>query len=254
MCGAAQGRLLRSKELLMSIMVAGQPSNTASSGRSAVPDRGCTAAGRVTRSLLGYGVIAGPLYIAVSLAQAATRDGFDPVRQEWSLLANGPGGWIQVTNLILTGLMVIAAAVGFRRSIDGGVGRRWVPRLLAVYGVGLVAAGVFRADPMNGFPLGTPDGPPVHPSVHGALHVGAGGVGFLALVAATWLLASRFRAAGRRRYAAVTRTVGIAFLAAFAGIATGSTTPAVNLAFTAAVVLSWAWLSVTCLHQYKTVS
>lgn len=239
----------------MSIMVAGQPSNDAgSSGTSAVPDRGCTVSGRVTRSLLGYGVLAGPLYIVVSLAQAVTRDGFDPVRQEWSLLANGPGGWIQVTNLILTGLMVMAAAVGVRRSFGSGVGRRWVPWLLAVYGVGLVAAGVLRADPMNGFPLGTPDGPPVRPSVHGALHIGAGGVGFLALIVATWLLATRFRAEGRRRYAFLTRAVGIAFLAAFAGIASGSTTPAVNLAFTAAVVLSWGWLSVSCLHEYKTVS
>lgn len=251
---AAQGRPVRLKERLMSIVVAGQPSNTGSSGTSAVPDRGCTVSGRVTRSLLGYGVIAGPLYIVVSLAQAVTRDGFDPVRQEWSLLANGPGGWIQVANLIVTGLMVIAAASGFGRSFDSGVGRRWVPWLLAFYGVGLVAAGVFRADPMNGFPLGTPDGPPVHPSVHGALHIGAGGVGFSALVVATWLLATRFRAEGRRRYAAVTRAVGIAFLAAFAGIASGSRTPAVNLAFTAAVVLSWGWLSITCLRQYKTVS
>jgi len=238
----------------MSIMVAGQPSNTASSSTSPVPDRGCTASGRVTRSLLGYGIVAGPLYIVVSLAQALTRNGFDPVRQEWSLLANGRGGWIQVTNLILSGLMVLAAALGLRRSFGSGVGRRWVPRLLAVYGAGLFAAGVFPADPMNGFPLGTPDGPPVHPSLHGALHVAAGGVGFLALVAATGLLANRFRAEGRRGYAAVTRAVGIAFLAAFAGIATGSTTPAVNLAFTAAVVLSWCWLSVTCRHQYKTAS
>lgn len=248
------GRLLGSKELLMNSLVTGQSSNTASSGRSAVPDRGCTASGRVTRSLLGYGVMAGPLYIAVSLAQAATRDGFDPVRHEWSLLANGSDGWIQVTNLILTGLMVFAAALGFRRSFDSGVGRRAVPLLLAVYGVGLVAAGVFRSDPMNGFPLGTPDGPPVHPSVHGALHVGAGGVGFLALVAATWLLATRFRAEGRRNYAAVTRGVSIAFLVAFVAIASGSTTPAINLAFTAAVVLSWGWLSITCLQRHKSDS
>lgn len=238
----------------MNIVVPGQASNTASPGTYVVQDHGCTASGRVTRSLLGYGVIAGPFYLAVSLAQAATRDGFDPVGQEWSLLASGPGGWIQVTNLVLTELMVIAAAVGIRRSFDTGVGRRWAPRLLAGYGVGLVATGVFRADPMNGYPLGAPDGPPVHPSLHGALHVGAGGVGFLALVAATWLLATRFRAEGRRRSAALTRAVGIAFLAAFAGIATASRTPAVNLAFTAAVVVSWGWLSVTCLHQYKTVS
>src|SRR5206468_3829604 len=58
----------------------------------------CTPQGRITRSLLGYGVLAGPFYIGVSLAQALVRDGFDLTRHEWSLLANGPGGWIQVLN------------------------------------------------------------------------------------------------------------------------------------------------------------
>ena len=44
----------------------------------------CDPATAVTRSLLGYGVIAGPLYVAVSLTQALTRAGFrpDPARVE----------------------------------------------------------------------------------------------------------------------------------------------------------------------------
>jgi hypothetical protein len=221
---------------------------------AATAHQGCSPAGRITRSLLGYGVLAGPFYICVSLAQALTREGFDLSRHEWSLLANGPGGWVQVLNLVLTGLMVVAAATGFRRSLrDGRDGRaaRWAPRLLAVYGVSLVAAGAFRADPMNGFPVGTPDGLPVHPTLAGTLHMAAGGVGFLALVAATWLLASLFKRGGRRRLAAATRATGVLFLVSFAGIASGGTSPVVNLAFTAAVVLTWAWLSLTSLQQYR---
>lgn len=216
--------------------------------RTAQPE--CTSDQRITRSLLGYGVLAGPFYVVVSLAQALTRDGFDLSRHEWSLLANGPGGWIQVLNLVLTGLMVIAAAAGFRRALGHGRAARWAPRLLAVYGLALVAAGGFRADPMNGFPVGVPAGPPVHPTLHGTLHMAAGGVGFLALVAATWLLGARFRQDGRRRQAAWTRATGALFLVAFAGIASGATSPVVNLAFTAAVVLTWVWLSVTSLQQY----
>jgi hypothetical protein len=189
----------------------------------------CSPEGRITRSLLGYGVLAGPFYIGVSLAQALTRDGFDLNRHEWSLLANGPGGWVQVVNLVLTGLTVVAAATGFRRAMRDGRAARWAPRLLAVYGVALVAAGGFRADPMNGFPIGTPDGPPVHPTLAGTLHVVvAGGVGFLALVAATWLLAAQFRQNGRRGQAAATRATGVLFLVSFAGIASGSTSPVVN--------------------------
>lgn len=211
----------------------------------------CTPEARITRSLLGYGVIAGPFYIAVSLAQALVRNGFDLSRHEWSLLANGPGGWVQVLNLVLTGLMVVAAAVGFRRSLSEGRAARWAPRLLAVYGVALVAAGAFRADPMSGFPLGTPDGPPAHPTLHGTLHFVSGGIGFLALVAATWLLAGRFRQDGRLMQARLTRVTSAVFLVAFAGIASGATSPLVNLAFTAAVVLTWAWLSVTTVQQYR---
>ncbi len=211
----------------------------------------CTPQGRVTRSLLGYGVLAGPFYVAVSLGQVLSRDGFDLSRHGWSLLANGPGGWIQILNLVLTGLMVVAAAAGFRRTLREGRAAVWAPRLLAVYGVALVAAGIFRADPMHGFPIGTPDGRPVHPTLAGTLHVVAGGVGFLALVAATWLLAGRFRHEGRRRHAAATAATGVLFLLAFAGIASGAASPAVNLAFTAAVVLTWAWLTLTSVQQYR---
>ena len=218
----------------------------------AAPSRACTRDARVTRSLLGYGILAGPFYVGASLAQALVRDGFDLSRHEWSLLANGPGGWIQTLNLILTGLMVVAAAVGFRRVLGGGRAGRWAPRLLAVYGVGLAGAGVFRADPMNGFPVGTPAGPPVQPTLHGTLHIASAGIGFLALVAATWLLAGRFREEGRRRQAAWTRITGVAFVVAFAAIASGAASPVVNLAFTTAVVLTWVWLSVTSLQQYRT--
>ena len=47
-------------------------------------DRGAA----VTRSLLGYGVLAGPFYLAVGLMQAFVRDGFDFARHPLSLLAN----------------------------------------------------------------------------------------------------------------------------------------------------------------------
>jgi hypothetical membrane protein len=225
--------------------VAGQPRTRMGSHVDCAPEQ------RVARSLLAYGVVAGPFYVAVSLVQAAVRDGFDLTRHEWSLLANGPGGWIQITNLILTGLMVVAAAVGYRRAMGSGVGRRVVPVLLATYGLSLVAAGCFRADPMGGFPVGTPDGPPVAPTLHGTLHLVSGGVGFLALIIATFVLARRFRREGRSGRAVGCIVTGVAFLTAFMGIASGATTPAINLAFTAAVLLVWGWLCSTSAHLSK---
>jgi hypothetical membrane protein len=235
----------------MNTTVSHHQSQVAHARTQAGSQAGCTPEQRVTRSLLGYGVVAGPFYVAVSLAQASVRDGFDLTRHEWSLLANGPGGWIQITNLIVTGLMVVVAAAGYRRAMASGVGRRSVPMLLAVYGVSLVAAGAFRADPMGGFPAGTPDGPPVAPTLHGMLHIVSGGVGFLALIIATYVLARRFRRQGRSGRAVGCIVTGVAFLTAFVGIASGATTPAINLAFTAAVLLVWAWLCSTSAHLYK---
>ncbi len=211
-------------------------------------DRQCSPAGRITRSLLGYGVIAGPFYVAVSLAQALTRDGFQFDKHAWSLLENGSLGWIQITNFIVTGLMTIVAAAGLRRAMTAGRGRRWAPALITAYGLSLVAAGIFTADPAQGFPVGTPEVTAM--SWHGTLHFLCGGIGFLGLTAACLLFGSRFAQAGRADLAWFSRVTGIVFLAAFAGIATGSHGPT-TLIFVAAVVLVWAWLATVSVHFYR---
>jgi hypothetical membrane protein len=208
----------------------------------------CDRATRVTKSLLGYGVIAGPLYVATALAQALTREGFDLRRHQWSLLANGDLGWIQIANFVLTGLMVITFAAGLRRTLDAGPGSS-APRLIAVYGLSLVAAGVFRADPALGFPAGTPDGPaPI--SWHGIVHFAAGAVGFTCLAIACFAVARRYAAQARRGWAVYSRLTGIVFLAGFAMVASGRGSAAANLAFTAAVVLVFCWLAAVAADRY----
>jgi hypothetical protein len=208
----------------------------------------------VTRSLLGYGVLAGPFYVVVGLAQALTRGGYDLTRHDLSLLASGPLGWIQIADFVLSGLMTVAAAVGMHRSLrvlGGGRGSVWGPRLVAGYGVGLVGAGVFVADPMNGFPPGTPDGPPAVVTVGGIGHLVLGGLGFLCLIAACLVFAGRFAAEERTGLAWFSRVTGVLFLVAFAGIASGLSTPAVVLGFWAAVIVSWTWLAVVSLDLYR---
>jgi hypothetical membrane protein len=195
----------------------------------------CETPARITKSLLGYGVIAGPLYVAVSLTQAATRDGFDPTRHAWSLLANGRFGWIQSLNLIVSGLMVVAAAAGVRRA----AGRGAVP--LAIYGLGMVVAGFFRADPGQGFPPGSAGG---SVSASGLVHLAAGGIGFIGLAVACFLLA---------RYAPFARTVGVLFVASFVAMSASGGAAWGIVAFTAGIVLVSAWLSVVSIRIYRTV-
>jgi Protein of unknown function (DUF998) len=208
----------------------------------------CTPAARITRSLLGYGIIAGPLYVVVGLAQALTRDGFDLSRHAWSLLANGEFGWIQIANFIVTGVMTVAAAIGLRRALTPGRGRTWAPLLIATYGASLVGAGIFRADPAQGFPPGTAETTTI--SWHGMLHFVVGGIGFLCLIAACFVLASRFWRDGQRALAWFSRVTGVVFFAGFAGIASGSHGPT-TLAFVAAVLIVWAWVTTVCVHFYR---
>lgn len=213
------------------------------------PAGSCDAAARVTKSLLGYGVLAGPLYVTVSLSQALTRDGFDLARHQWSMLALGEHGWIQLLNFVLTGLMLVAAAVGMRRALRPGRGAVWGPRLIGAYGVSMVAAGAFRADPAFGFPAGTPQGPGTI-SWHGMLHLAAGAIGFACLGAACFVLASRF-GSQRRGLAVASRIVGIAFLAGFAVVASGAGSAAANVAFIVAVIAVLAWLAAVSIHLYR---
>lgn len=201
-----------------------------------------------TTALLSAGVIAGPLYVATSLAQALTRPGFDLTRHPWSALANGDLGWIQVTNFLVTGGLVVAFAVGLRRTLIDGPSRRSAPWLIGIYGVSLIGAGVFRADPVPGFPIGTPATATI--SGHGLAHLGIGAVGFLCLTAACLLLARRF---GRTRpgWAIWTAAAGIVFLGAFVGIASGAGSQATIVTFVVAVVIIWTWLTTFALHQLR---
>jgi hypothetical protein len=194
-----------------------------------------------TRLLLICGLIAGPFYIVVGLIQALTRPGFDILHDDLSLLANGDLGWIQVTNLVLTGLLVGAFAVGMRRTLSTGPGRIWGPVLLGVYGIGLIGAGFFTADPAFGFPPGTPaDAHTI--SWHGLLHIITAGIGFLALIAACFVLARRFASRRQRGWAAYSLATGVIFFAAFAGVATGSGQSWSVIGFWIGVVFAWAWI------------
>ncbi len=203
----------------------------------------CDPATRITKSLLGYGVIAGGVYVASSVTQGLTRSGFSFAHDEWSLLANGGLGWIQIATFLTAGLMTAAAAVGLRRARAG----TWAPRLIMAYGVGLVCAGLFRADPAYGFPPGAPTGA-VHPSWHGTLHLASAGIGFACLIAACLVLARRFARPGRL-FSVATAAL---FVAGFAAAAAAPGRLAANVLFTAAVIGGWAWLSVLSVKFYRT--
>jgi len=213
---------------------------------------------RTTKALLTCGVIAGPLYLIVSLLQVFTREGFDFTRHSWSLLSNGDLGWIQIANFFLAGILTIACAMGMRRALISGRGHTWGPLLIALYGVGLIGASIFVADPMNGFPVGTPLGNPVSVSTSGLMHLVSGSIGFLGLIAACFVFASRFKSLNELGWAKYSITTGVIFLLAFLGVASGAQQNGgilvfVTLSFTLAVILGWTWISIVSARLIKSL-
>jgi hypothetical protein len=212
---------------------------------------------QLTRLLLACGIIAGPIYILVGLAQILVRDGFDVTRHPLSLMSNGDLGWIQIMNFVLTGILVVLGAMGLRRALPADKRWRRAVLFIGLYGVCVIGGGVFVADPALGFPPGTPDGYPETMSWHGLLHFVFGQLGFLALIIASFIFARFFAAAGLRGWAAYSAFTGSFFLAAIvASIAVMGAAWTV-IALYVAVALGWMWLSALStrtLAEYKVIT
>ncbi len=127
-----------------------------------------------------------------------------------------------------------------------------MPVFVAVYGVGLVCAGIFRADPVPDFPASShvEEG---QVSWHGALHLMSATIGFACLIAACLIFAGWFAGHGRRRWAWFSGLTGVLFALGFGALASGSQSVAAMLGFTAAVILGWAWLTAVSVHLYRGV-
>lgn len=201
-----------------------------------------------TRALLGCAAVAAPLWVVVSLAQAATREGFDLTRHPLSILSNGSLGWLQITNFLVAGILTMIGAVGLRRAMSGTPGGTWTPRLIMVNGIGMVAAGVFVMDPADGFPAGTPSGMPGTLSWHSYGHMAAGSIAFTALIAACYVLGRHFSRAGKRGHAVASRVAGTALLVGNGWAMSGGT--AGSLTLTVGVITAMLWVA-TVAAQYR---
>ncbi|MDE3723123.1 DUF998 domain-containing protein [Nocardiopsis sp. N85] len=147
------------------------------------------------RALLWCGVAAGPLFLAVATLAGALRPGYSPMRHPVdSLVLTGAGG-VQVTNFLITGALLTAFAVGAWRELNRTGRAGPTPWSLGLSGIGLIGSGLFRADPVGGYPVGSPEGS-VH-TVSGILHDTASTLFFFGLPLACVLFA--LRALGDRR-------------------------------------------------------
>ncbi|RIV40112.1 DUF998 domain-containing protein [Micromonospora radicis] len=189
------------------------------------------------------GIAGTALFVLVFLLDGLTRPGYDPTRHPVSALALGRRGWIQTVNFLVSGLLVTAAGPG----VAATTGSAWPAGAVTVFGLALVASGVFPMDPMRGYPPGTPDSTPETFSRPHRLHDWAGLVVFVALPAAAlaaaltvdvlpWAVLSGVAAAGL-----------VALLLWFS-VAWERDSPRAGLIQRGYIVAGWAWLGALCWH------
>lgn len=152
-------------------------------------------ASSLDRALLACGVASTPVFYTLAALQLALRPGYDIRTQPISFLALGELGWIQVANFMVSGALALAGALGLRRVLHGQPGGTAGPILAGLYGLGMIGAGLFAPDPLPA-PGQTPQ-----MSATGAVHMVAFLVSFLSLIAACFVFARRFNAAGKRGWA-----------------------------------------------------
>lgn len=213
-------------------------------------DEGFDLGAAVTRSLLGWGVVAGIFYLVVGITQGLLRNGFSFADHPLSLMMLGDFGWVQKTNLILSGLMVIAAAVGFQRAMKPDKRAITTGIALGIYGLALIGAGIFPPDPVDGFPEASST---AEATTSGVIHLAFGGIGFFALATTAFFMVGWFRARDQSTPAKRARLAGFVILVGFLGGAALATSSVGVILLWVAVVTGWAWLAFTSRRVYRIV-
>lgn len=172
------------------------------------------------RGLLWCGVIGAAFFVLTFLVLGAVRgEGYDPMRHPVSSLQLGEHGWTQTANFVITGLLLVAFAVGLRG--DGAASGKALPILAGVIGVGLIGAGVFETSPVNDYPPGAPTAMTTAGTLHDVFSMGF----FLGLPIACLVMAYRCARARRWGWLVYSVLTAVAFLALFVVTSTGFTTP-----------------------------
>ena len=212
-----------------------------------------------TRTLLTGGVVGAVLFVVVFTILGASRPGYDPMRQFVSLLMLSDGGWAQVASFLVSGLLILGSAVGLRHVLTPGAGCRLAPVGVGLAGLGLVIAGIFPTDPLQGYPPGTPPGLPLVPSWHAVLHLIGALLFFGGLPFASIVLARRFSSSGAVGWAIYSAAsgVGMFVINASTGASPGTAgmfPDVAGLLQRIAIVLGLAWLGFLSLHFMREVT
>ncbi len=200
------------------------------------------------RLLLACGALGPLLFIVVFLIEGATRPNYSAWHHFVSSLSLGEGGWMQITNFLLCGVLVLCFAIGLRRVLHPGKGSTWGPLLLGLFGLSLIGAGLFVTDPLLGYPPGVPS----TLTLHGAIHMLLSLVVFTALIAACFVLARRFAGdpawRGWAPYSIATGIlVAVLFIATDVAASPNPNAPA-GFVQRLCIIIGWVWIALVALR------
>lgn len=195
--------------------------------------------------LLVAGAIGAIGFVLVFTIDGATRESYRATEHAVSALALGPRGWVQRWNFLVSGALLAAGAIGIGMALDGVPGLV-TGALLALFGLALIASGVWSMDPMRGYPPGSPTDPHEHSPMHHR-HDQAGAVVFsalpLACAAAAWGLARSTPALAIVSGAAAV-LLGVASYRF--GVLWERNSPRTGLAQRLYIVPGWIWFATLC--------
>lgn len=197
---------------------------------------------------LSCGIFVGPLFVIVSLIEGALRPGYQPLRQPVSALAIGPRGWVQRLNFFITGFLALCYAPGLHTALSAYGNPWWPPVLVAIFGLGLIGAGIFVTD-ITGLKWPTR----AQRTRAGILHDQASFPVFVALVTASFIFANLFAGTGHGGWAAYSVLSGVAvavfFVLAGLGFAFKAHMNRVGgLMQRFSIIAGWLWLSLVAAH------
>lgn len=192
--------------------------------------------------LLLAGVAAAVVFFTVLLSEGARRPGYDPTYHTGSELELGERGWIQRASFLVMGSGVLAFAVGVQQTLEtlGGA------LLLAIFGVGLIVAGVFAPDPVRGYPPGAPTEPSARPTRTARIHHVSGPIAFLAVFGACLALLGPLQA-GWQLYTAATAVIGLT-MTGWTAVAFQKDAANTGLVQRGLIVVYWTWIVALGIH------
>ncbi|SED78616.1 Protein of unknown function [Ruania alba] len=184
------------------------------------------------------GATAAVLFMLVFTVDGWTRTGYRPDYHPVSALALGGRGWLQKANFIVCGGGI---AIGSLALIEVSI---LLTLGIGVFGMALIASGVFTMDPMRSYPPGTPAGNPASFSRRHELHDHAGMVVFATVPIAAGIATFTPQLSDPLRvYSAVIAAVVTVGFLAF-GQAWENDSARTGLWQRLTILVGWSWLAV----------